>query len=265
MRINDINLNVYIEGKGTPIMLLHGFPDSHAVWRKIIPILVKSGYQVIVPDQRGFGESDAPKGSKNYTITKIVDDAISVLDYLGIQKSHLVGHDWGAMIGWCLAGEYGDRFYSYTAISVGHPKAYASAGWAQTRKSLYILLFQLRNIAEVIFKANDWALFRKSTGNHPEIERWINDLSRSGRLTAGMNWYRANILKLIFSSFPRCSIPTMGIWPSRDLALSEIQMKNSQKFVDNIWRYERLVGQGHWVLLDEPKRISQLILDWVAN
>tara|TARA_R110002110_G_scaffold415719_1_gene654220 strand:- start:58405 stop:59253 length:849 start_codon:yes stop_codon:yes gene_type:complete len=263
MIVNDINLNIHIEGEGIPILLLHGFPDSHAVWRKMTPLLVQAGYKVIAPDLRGFGQSDAPKGRKNYTIERIMKDIIALLDKLQIDKAHLVGHDWGAMIGWFLAGHYSNRFYSYTAISVGHPKAYATAGWAQKRKSTYILIFQLRGIAEKLFKINNWAVLRKSTNNHPEIKRWIEDLSRTGRLTAGMNWYRANLKTFIFSDFPRCTIPTMGVWPSREVVLLEEQMRNSQIFVDDVWRYERLVGCGHWALLDAPKTVTELILDFI--
>ena len=65
MTINGLNLNVLVEGAGEPVLLLHGFPDSNYHWRGVIPNLVTAGYKVIAPDQRGFGESDAPEGRDN--------------------------------------------------------------------------------------------------------------------------------------------------------------------------------------------------------
>jgi len=263
--VNDIHLNVYVEGEGEPVLLLHGFPDSNYLWRDVMPHLVKVGYRVIAPDQRGFGESDAPEGKENYDIALIARDEIALLDALGIPKARLVAHDWGAMIGWFLAGTFAERFESYVAISVGHPSAYASAGFEQKKKGWYVLFFQLQGIAEKAFMARDWALFRKSVHDHPEVEHWIKDLSRPGRLTAGMNWYRANLSRLWKSEFPRVSIPVFGIWSTNDVALAEDQMIGSAAFVDAPWHYERLEGVSHWIPVDAPDKLSQLILNFYKS
>ena len=166
------------------------------------------------------------------------------------------------MIGWLLAGTYPSRFENYTAISVGHPKAYAAAGYEQKRKGWYVLFFQLEGISEKVFMANDWAIFRRTVNDHPEIDHWIGDLSRPGRLTAGMNWYRANLSKLWKAEFPRVSIPVFGIWSTDDVALAEDQMIGSAAYVDAPWRYERLDGISHWVPVDAPEELSRLILDF---
>ena len=262
MEINGLNLNVVVEGEGEPVMLLHGFPDSNYVWRDVIPLLVKAGYKVIAPDQRGFGESDAPEGKEHYDMELIAKDAIAILDALDIKKAKLVAHDWGAMIGWLLAGTYPERFESYTAISVGHAKAYAAAGLEQKKKGWYVLFFQLEGIAEKVFMANDWAIFKKTVNNHPEVEHWIKDLSRPGRLSAGMDWYRANLSKLWKADFPRVSIPVFGIWSSDDVALAEDQMINSAAYVDAVWQYERIENVSHWIPVDAPEVLSEIIIDY---
>ena len=169
MKINGLQLNVVVEGEGEPLMLLHGFPDSNYVWRDVIPLLVNAGYKVIAPDLRGFGESDAPEGKEHYDMELIAKDAIAILDALGIEKAKLVAHDWGSWIGWLLAGSHPERFESYTAISVGHGKAYASAGFEQKKKGWYILFFQLEGVSEKACMASDWVLFRESLHNHPEL------------------------------------------------------------------------------------------------
>ena len=263
MKINGLNLNVLVEGAGEPVLLLHGFPDSNYLWRGVIPRLVKAGYQAIAPDQRGFGESDAPKGKENYAMDLIAKDAVAVLDELGIEKAKLVAHDWGAVIGWLLAGTYPERFECYTAISVGHPKAYASAGYEQKKKGWYVLFFQLRGIAEKMTMANNWATFRKTVNDHPEFDHWIADLSRPGRLTAGMNWYRANLSKLWKADFPRVKIPVFGIWSTKDVALAEDQMIRSAAYVDAPWRYERMEDISHWVPVDAPDKLSELIIKFL--
>ena len=265
ININGINLNVFVEGKGDPVLLLHGFPDSNYFWRGVIPKLTHAGYKVIAPDQRGFGESDAPEGVENYDMALIAKDAVAVLAALDIQKARLVAHDWGAMIGWLLAGTYPERFESYTAISVGHPKAYASAGFEQKKKGWYVLFFQLGGIAEKVFMADDWSIFRKTVNDHPEIDHWIQDLSRPGRLTAGMNWYRANLKKLWKTDFPRVKIPVFGIWSTDDVALAEDQMIGSAAFVDAPWWYERLDGVSHWIPVDAPDTVSEMLIGYFKS
>ena len=261
--LGGVELNVQVTGEGPAILLLHGFPDSNALWRDVTPLLVAAGFQVIAPDQRGFGASDAPKGARNYRIEYIVRDAIDLLDSLGIEKAHLVGHDWGAVIGWFLAGEHSDRFHSLTAISVGHPRAYANAGLEQKRKGLYTFFFQLRGLAEWYLSANRFARFRKWVRDYPEADRWISDLSRPGRLSAALGWYRANLRRMLTGSHPRCPLPTLGIWSSRDFALAEGQMTRSREFVDAEWRYERLEGFSHWIPLEAPRELSALILAFI--
>jgi pimeloyl-ACP methyl ester carboxylesterase len=265
INVGEIALNVHDVGEGPAILLLHGFPDSNALWRSVTPLLVQAGYRVIAPDQRGFGQSDAPRGTANYRIEHIVRDAVRLLDELNIDRAHLVGHDWGAVIGWILAGEHPQRFPSFTAISVGHPRAYANAGLEQKHKGLYTFLFQLRGLTEWYLSANNFARFRKWVRNYPEADHWIEDLARPGRLTAGLSWYRANLRRVLTAKHPRCLVPVLGIWSTRDFALAEGQMTRSREFVDSDWRYERLEGLSHWIPLEAPDELSRLILDFVGG
>jgi pimeloyl-ACP methyl ester carboxylesterase len=258
IQLSEVELNVYGEGAGPAVLLLHGFPDSHALWRKMIPLLVNEGYRVIAPDQRGFGESSAPRGARRYRMERVADDALELLDALDVRQAHIVGHDWGAVIAWLLAGKHPARCLSLTALSVGHPTAYARAGWEQKRKGWYTLFFQLRGLAEWFISRNDFAFLRKWARGYPETDKWISELSRPGRLTAGLNWYRANLVSVLFRKQPRCSVPVLGIWSDRDMALSEEQMTDSVRFIDSEWRYERLTGLSHWIPLEAPEETARL-------
>ncbi len=95
VEVNGVGIEVEVSGGGQLIALLHGFPDYGRLWRKQVPALARSGFQVIVPDLRGFGASDKPEGIESYAIPALVGDVLGVLDHLGVERAHLVGHDWG--------------------------------------------------------------------------------------------------------------------------------------------------------------------------
>lgn len=263
--VNDIKLNVLVAGEGRPVLLLHGFPDSLHLWRHQVPALVEAGYRVFVPDQRGYGRSAAPVAKDHYTAEKITADAIALLDVFGVsEKVSLIGHDWGAAIGWQLAINHPQRIDRFAALSVGHPNAFLSAGKEQILKSWYMLFFQIPGLSERLLQANDWAMYRSFVKGYPESERWIQDLSRPGRLTAALNWYRALLPQMMGTSYKKTRVPTMGVWSSGDVALSEQQMTNSAQWVDNTWRYERIEHASHWMMLDRPEELNALLLDWLA-
>ena len=142
IKINNLNFNVVIEGRGSPVILLHGFPDSAYIWREQIKSLSQKGYQVIAPDLRGTGDSEAPREPKKYGIDIICSDVLTLMDYLGIEKAPVIGHDWGAVTGWVFAGHYPERVKCYIALSVGHPKAYRS-NLEQLLRGWYTVLFQI--------------------------------------------------------------------------------------------------------------------------
>lgn len=262
--VGGLALNVVVEGEGPDVLLIHGFPDSHQVWRKQIPALVAAGYRVIAPDLRGYGDSDLPEGEARSKLPKLVADMVAVLDALGAKKVRLVAHDWGAVIGWRLAIEHPQRVERYVAMSVGHPSAYPRGGLAQKLKAYYVLFFQLRGLAEWLLKLADWWLFRFISGRHAELPQWRKEMSRPGRLTAAINLYRANLGLVLPRSYPHARMPVLGIWSDGDVALSEKQMLLSRDYVDADWRYERVEGASHWLQLDAPERINALLLAYLA-
>lgn len=263
---NGIKLNIEVTGSGPPVLLLHGYPDSLHLWDDVAPYLVSAGYKVIAFDQRGFGNSDAPKAVSSYKIKNIVADAIAVLQSQDVhEKVRLVGHDWGAAIGWKMAIDHPELVHSYAAISVGHPNAYKSAGWEQKKKGWYVLAFQLRGVAEAMLESDNFRRFRRLSKNQKEVERWITDLSRPGRLTAALNWYRANFTDLLMTRMSDCTVPVMGVYSTGDVALTEEQMVNSEKYVKNTWRYERIEKCNHWIPTEKPELLARLLIDWFKN
>ncbi len=254
---------------GTPVLMIHGFPDSARLWRHQITVLNRAGYRVIAPDLRGYGRSDKPEDVGAYVISEVAEDMLSVLDDADIDRAHVVGHDWGGAIAWYLAIRHPDRLRSLTAVSVGHPTAFREAGLRQLEKSWYMLLFQFEGVAEAWLSGNDWQTLRNWARTSSELEHWIEDLSRPGALTAALGIYRANMgpERLLRSpmEMPPIQVPTMGVWSSDDMALTEKQMTASEKFVSAEWRYEKIEGTSHWIPTDAPDRLNQLLLDWLVN
>src|SRR5438552_3344984 len=145
---DGVELAVLDEGEGPPVLLLHGFPDSSYVWRHQVPALVEAGMRAIVPDLRGFGESDKPEAVEDYGLARSVADMIAVLDELGVDRAHVVGHNWGAALAWTLAAFVPTRVERLVAMSVGHPNTLRERTIEQREKAWYQLLFQFEGTAE---------------------------------------------------------------------------------------------------------------------
>jgi pimeloyl-ACP methyl ester carboxylesterase len=202
----------------------------------------------------------------DYAIPHVVGDLIGVLDHLGVERAHVVGHDWGAALTWTMAAFAPERVDHLVPVSVGHPSAFAAAGFEQREKSWYMLLFQFEGVAETWLSADGFRNLREWS-SHPDIDEVTTRLEDRGALTAGLNLYRANLPpeSLVSGTIPVPPVeaPTMGVWSSGDMALTEAQMTASAEFVKGTWRYERLDGIGHWIPLDAPERLTELLLDFL--
>jgi pimeloyl-ACP methyl ester carboxylesterase len=260
---DGVSLSVVDEGAGQPVVLLHGFPDSSYVWREQIPALVAAGKRVVAPDLRGFGESDRPQEVEAYRMSHLVADVVAVLDALEIDRADVVGHDWGAGLAWVLAARVPERVHRLVVMSVGHPNAGRPPSVAQREKSWYMLLFQFEDTAEALLAQSDWKLAREWLRGNGDVDRYLVDLARPGALTAALNWYRANVSPErevgAPRAFPEVRAQTLGLWSSGDDYLLEEQMVGSAEHVTGGWSYTRIDGASHWLQLDAPERINELL------
>jgi pimeloyl-ACP methyl ester carboxylesterase len=264
VNVNGINLYVVVDGDGPTLLLLHGFPDTHNLWRHVTPQLVTAGFRVVAFDQRGYGQSDAPADVNAYTIDKIASDAMGVLKALGITENvKLVGHDWGAFIGWYLCLTYPEQIDAFVAISVGHPLAYRNAGPAQWLKGWYVIMFQIPGLAEWILSANQFSVLKRISKDSEDRTQRVEAFSPKGRLTAALNWYRANFGTFGTFHFGLNSVPTLGIYSTGDVALTEKQVVDSNKYMTADWKYVRIENSTHWIPLDQPEQLSNEIVAWI--
>jgi pimeloyl-ACP methyl ester carboxylesterase len=266
--VNGIGIEFERSGEGPPVVLLHGFPDSGRLWRHQVPALVEAGFSTIVPDLRGYGASDKPTEVAAYSIPVLAGDVVAMLDSLGIERAHVVGHDWGAALAWAVGSLLPERVDHLVALSVGHPSSFASAGYAQREKSWYMLLFQFEGVAEQWLSGDGWKNFRE-WGGHPDVDGVIAALEADGSLTPALNYYRANVPPQALVDpplqLPPVQAPTMGVWSSGDFALTEEQMLGSAQHVAGPWRYERIDGPGHWMQLEAPDAVNELLLDFLPG
>jgi pimeloyl-ACP methyl ester carboxylesterase len=262
--IGNFTFPVVDHGQGPPVLLLHGFPDSRHLWRYQIPVLAEAGVRVIAPDLRGFGDAPKPEGVEHYRTAIIAQEIIGLLDVLQIDQVRLVGHDWGAALAWVLAAYYPQRVERLVALSVGCPGTSGLHTLEQRERSWYFYFFQFEGVAEETLMHNDWQLFREWTRGQGDLPRYLQDLARPGALTAGLNWYRANVKPVSPTKpqreFPRIQCPVLGVWGDGDAYLTEGHLRNSHEKIDGPWRYEQLQGASHWLMLDQPEEVNRLLV-----
>jgi pimeloyl-ACP methyl ester carboxylesterase len=263
---NGIELHFEDHGAGRPILLLHGFPDSSQLWRHQIPALAAAGFRVLAPDMRGFGQSEKPAETHAYELGNAVADCLAILDRLDLDRVHVVGHDWGAAVAWLMALQAPERVDRLAVLSVGHPNTWAFPAIEARERSWYQLFFLFEGTAEAWLQHDDWRLFRDWLQGGGDAERYIEDLSRPGSLTAALSWYRANSKPapppLSPHPYPSAKCPTLAIWSSGDHYLTEDKVVGSKDHVDGPWRYERLEGVSHWIPLDAAQWLNALLLEW---
>jgi len=264
--VNGVGIEYQVTGQGRPVVLLHGFPDSGRLWRHQVTALAEAGFQVIVPDLRGYGLSDKPSEVEAYSLPLLAGDVMAVLADAGAERAHVVGHDWGAALAWAIASLAPGSVDHLAVLSVGHPSTFRRTA-EQREKSWYMLLFQFPGVAERWLTENNWA--NMIGAGHPDADQVVADIEANGSLVPGLNWYRANVGPETWVGppvqLPPVQAPTMGIWSTGDFALTEVQMTDSAENVAGPWRYERLDGPGHWMQLDAPDKVNALLLDFLPR
>ena len=275
---NGIRLHVVQAGpqSGTPVVLLHGFPEFWYGWRLQIPALVEAGCRVIIPDQRGYNLSDKPEGVKTFSMDELVKDVIGLIDALGYEKVNLVGHDWGAAVAWVVANQHPERLHRLGILNVPHPevmKRFLKRDPEQLRRSWYILFFQLPWLPEALMRAQDWSAMVRAlrdsgkahTFTDADIEKYKEAWSQPGALTAMLNWYRAAArYQMPDMKDALIRVPTLMMWGMKDVALSHRLARPSMDYCEegNLILFPEAT---HWVQLDEADSVNHYLADFLLN
>jgi pimeloyl-ACP methyl ester carboxylesterase len=280
-----VTLDVAVAGDpaNPPIILLHGFPESHRTWRHIIPDLAQDHF-VLAPDQRGFARSSKPADVSDYTPDKIVGDLLALANRFDIDRFTLVGHDWGGAIAWMAALQYPDRVRKLVIINAPHPFVMQKTlfdDMAQREASQYIRAFRNPDLERHIESIGLSAFFDGSFMKHTDFEKiadekpvYLDQWGQPGAMTAMLNWYRASAIQVpamdenparpafLDAPFPPLKVPTLVIWGLGDKALLPSQLEGLETLVPGV-RIEK-VDAGHFVPWENPAAVVKAMRDWGA-
>jgi len=275
VRANGLRFRTMVDGPadGDMTILLHGFPEGAESWSKQVDALAKAGSLAVAPDLRGYGLSDAPDDKEQYAIGHLVEDVAGIIKAFGRTEAHVAGHNWGAIVAWFFASRHPEMTKTLTALSVAHPAALAEASRMdddQRERSRYVALFVQEGKAEHVLADEDHRRLRAmfSLGPNPGavplavIEHFVRSLNRPGRLTAALNYYRANLgagggAWAALAQEVKITTPTVLIWGDADPALGRRAVEATAHHVEGPYRLEVLEGAGHWLQFERPDEVSR--------
>jgi pimeloyl-ACP methyl ester carboxylesterase len=261
---------------GPLVLLLHGMPEFWYGWRHQIGPLARAGYRVVAPDQRGYDLSDKPKGVAAYDLDLLAGDVAGLATELGREKFAVVGHDWGASVGWWTAQNYPARVERLAVLNAPHPAVWKHAmrhDPRQKKLSRYVEAMRVPVLPELLVRAGRYESLvqalrgarRADAFSDGDIARYREAWKQPGAVTGMLNWYRALLRKeLPLAKQQRFAMPVRIIWgvddayAIADLAAESARLCDDAKilFVENA---------THWVAHDEPERVARSLLEFLAQ
>ncbi|HET8658725.1 MAG TPA: alpha/beta hydrolase [Micromonosporaceae bacterium] len=261
-----LTFDVRVEGPhdGAPVLLLHGFPQHSGQWHAVAPALHAAGLRTVAPDQRGYSPGARPADVDAYRMDECMADALALLSTLDIETAHVVGHDWGAIVGWYLAVTHPGRVRTLTALSVPHPLAYARAiatDPQQQERAAYLQLFRIPGKAEQVLLAEGARRLRAIfVGLDPTlVEGYVRPLLEPGALTAALAWSRA-VSPADAEGLGPVPVPTTYLWSDDDAAVAESAAYACAAHVTGDYRFVPLTGAGHWLTDVVPDAVAEAVL-----
>ena len=265
IQINNLIFDCRIVGNPSDelIILLHGFPESSFMWIDLMKNIALLGFYCVAPNMRGYSEGAQPKRKKHYTIDKLSNDVMDVAKYFEKKKFHLIGHDWGAVIGWKVVYDNSESILSWSALSVPHIKAFSYAITTdddQKKKSKYVKNFQIPFLPERNIRKNDFVIFKKlwKHSSKEEVEDYLSIFKNKKALTAALNYYRANYKILKSNSIENIKVPTLFIWGEHDMAIGAFGVEQGHQYMKDYYKFVKL-DAGHWLIQTNYKAIKEEI------
>lgn len=297
--VNGIELEVFQAGQGgKPIVLAHGWPEHAYSWRYQIPALVEAGYHVIVPNQRGYGESSKPEAVEQYDIHHLTADHVALLDALEIDRALYVGHDWGAIVLWQLALFHPERMVGLAQLSVPFMPRQASdpvAFWEQMLgPDFYIVHFNRQpGVAAKLFRENcelflrnmyrteqwlsrkdsaepagrsivDYASFEVTEGrmmmSDAELKVFVDAFEKGG-FEGPCNWYRnfTRNWETTADVEQTVKVPSLMIYGDHDM----VPPLDMSGHVPDLEIHH--LDCGHWIQQEKPEETNGILLDWLQR
>ncbi|WFE21909.1 alpha/beta hydrolase [Solwaraspora sp. WMMD937] len=296
--VNGVQLEVFEAGRrnaGKPIVLCHGWPEHAFSWRHQMAALAEAGYHVIVPNQRGYGNSSRPTEVTDYDIAHLSGDLVALLDHYGYDDATFVGHDWGAMVVWGLTLLHPDRVNKVINLSLPYQER-GETPWIELMEAVlggdfYFVHFNRKpGVADAVFDEHTYRflrnLYRKNVPfrqpqpgmafielaradtplgepvmSDDELAVFVSAFESTG-FTGSINWYR-NLDRnwhLLADVDPIIRQPTLMIYGDRDTIAKSARLAEFVPDVDVV-----TLDCGHWIQQEKPEETNRAILTWLAQ
>lgn len=289
--VNGIRLHYAETGSGDDlVILLHGFPEFWYSWRHQLTALGER-FHVIAPDMRGYNLSDKPPRVEDYSTDALADDVIGLIDHFGASKAAIVGHDWGAGVAWAVAQKYPERLSKLAVLQVPPADAWrANLTLAQLLRSWYMFFFQLPRVPEWVIRRNSFIglnrVFKEKVGRRgsftdADIAAYKEALSQPGALTSAINYYRANVFRIMRGSKTaatnepssarqtrtdrRIRVPTLFIFGERDFAILSQTVRGVANYIEAPYTELRIPDSGHWVQNEAVDEVNTALMSFLSE
>ena len=267
--VHGVTLRLSEAGKAgaPPVLLMHGFPQDRSMWRDVTPTLARTR-RVISLDLRGAGESEAPR--HGYSTTERVADVVAVLDALGLDRVDVVGHDWGAWLGYRIALDHPDRVRRLVAIAMVHP-------WPMQRHLLpnvwrwwVTALFEVPGVGAWVLRRHlgvaSWLLTRDS--RRPDIwsserlHRYVVRAAEPARASAGRQLHTQlirDIPRLLLGRDRRRTLeaPTLVVGGEHDALIPPAVLTVPARLAGTM--SVRTLPGGHFLVDEIPELVAELV------
>lgn len=260
-------------GRGDPVVLLHGFPDSAWTWEAQLRELAERGYAAFAPFLPGYPPTALPPG-EGIDIDRVVEALAALVEELADGPAALVGHDWGATLTYALCARFPDAISQAMAVAVPHPSASGATleHPALIQENFHHWLFQLEAVPEATLRMNDFALvdflwesWTTSFDEAAHVARVKSEtLAQPGCVEAAVEYYRSLYRALTSGTFalPDIAVPTLVVFGSDDP--HHVLAAGQERWFRSDHRLELVEGARHFVHREQPQRFNDLLVDWVG-
>ena len=261
---NDVRIHYVTKGTGPLLVLIHGFPDYWYTWRDQIPALAEK-FQVVAIDQRGYNESDQPKGVENYAMEKLVGDVQAIIEHFKQKKAIIVGHDWGGMVAWSFAMLHPEMTDQLIVLNLPHPSGMLrelANNPQQQKNSAYARQFQRPEAAGQLTPEILAAWVKEDAAR----KKYLEAFQRSS-FEGMLNYYKANYPREPYQApaipFPRIQPPVLLIHGLKDKYLLSDALNGTWNWLESDLTLVTIPNADHFVHRDASDLVTRSMISWL--
>lgn len=274
VEVNDTHVHYVEAGKGEPLVLLHGWPQTWYAWRKVIPALAQS-YRVIAPDLRGLGDSGRPaSGYDKYTVA--ADIAALLRQHLGLDTVFLAGHDWGGPVAFALSAYFPGLVKKLVMLDAAVPGD-GSGTFSQSGRRWHHAFHQTLDLPEALIIGREAIYYRwfyEHYGHRPgsitetDMQEYLRTYSTGASLRTGLAYYRTldqDVARnTAFLASQRLSMPVLAYGGERAFGRGEETLQSLQRVAEDV-RGGVVADCGHWIAEEQPEFLQREMLNFFSS